>query len=90
MTKEEVKELLTEMGYEDSITFEDPSYHTAIIGVTESGQICYGYDKMIEFLVNEDKMTEEEAAEFIDYNTIRSLPYCIGTRPIILYKLDLS
>ena len=32
--------------------------------------------------MNEDSMTEEEAVEFIDYNTIRTLPY-IPNAPIV-------
>jgi len=36
--------------------------------------------------VDEDGMTEEEAMEFIDYNTIRALPY-YESAPIILYRL---
>ena len=35
-----------------------------------------------------DEMTEEDAIEFIDYNTIRALPYTssVGVRPIIVYN----
>ena len=89
MTQEELKELLTEMGYEDSILFENPSYCDAVIGITDNGQICYSYEKMIQHLVKVDGMTEEEAIEFIDYNTIRALPYCnpSSSRPIVIYDL---
>ena len=59
MTNEDLKELLNEMGYEDTIVFENPSYHTAVIGMSDTGQLCYDYDKMVQFLVEKDKMTEE-------------------------------
>lgn len=38
-----------------------------------------------------DGMDMEEASEFIDYNTVRALPYCTPSekRPIILYKYDI-
>ena len=44
--------------------------------------------KMIECLMEEDKMEQEEAMEFIDYNTIRALPYTssMGVRPIVVYN----
>lgn len=33
-------------------------------------------------------MEIEEAQEFIDYNTVRALPYMGDKRPIIVYGLD--
>lgn len=43
----------------------------------------YDYDLMIEHLVETDGMDNDEAIEFIDYNTIRSLPY-YENAPIIV------
>lgn len=43
---------------------------------------------MVEHLVETDGMTEEEAVEFIDYNTIRSLPYAGEGAPVIMYMLE--
>lgn len=34
-----------------------------------------------------DKMTEEEAMEWVGYNTIRSLPYMGEMKPIIMYDV---
>lgn len=42
---------------------------------------------MIEFLVKTDGMTYEDAIEFIDYNTIRAIPY-MPNGPIILMPLN--
>ena len=38
--------------------------------------------------MEEDKMSQEDATEFIDYNTIRALPYAssMGVRPIVVYN----
>lgn len=38
--------------------------------------------------MEEDKMEYEDAMEFVDYNTIRALPYASshGNRPIIVYN----
>lgn len=74
------------MGYEDSVIFENPDYDSAIIGISEDNRIIYDYDKMIDFLVTKDNMSIKEAADFISYNTIRSLPY-IENSPIIMYPL---
>lgn len=83
----ENRDLLNEMGYEDAVILENPDYDSAIIGVSESGKVIYDYDKMVEWLMETDGMTYEEAMEFIDYNTIRALPYFINS-PIIMYHLQ--
>ena len=87
MDKERLRRILTNDGHDDSIFFENPSYDTAIIGITDDGKVCYSYNKMVDYLVDTDGMTEEEAIEFIDYNTVRALPYfkSEGNVPIIVY-----
>lgn len=84
----ELKDLLNELGYEDTVVFENPSYLKAIIGISDDGALCYSYEKMVECLMEEDKMEQEDAMEFIDYNTIRALPYAssMGVRPIVVYN----
>ena len=84
MTK---RQLLCDMGYEDSIIFENPDYDSAIVGVSDNGEIIYDFDKMVRRLMEEEGMTAEEAADFISYNSIRSLPYVGEGAPIIMYAL---
>lgn len=81
------RELLNEMGYEDAIIFENPHYDSAIIGVTSNERVVYDYDKMVKFLMDEDGMTEEDAIDFIEYNTIRALPY-YPDGPIVIHPLE--
>ena len=84
----ELKDLLNDLGYEETVVFENPSYLKAIIGISDDGALCYSYNKMVQCLMEEDKMEQEEAMEFIDYNTIRALPYTssMGVRPIVVYN----
>jgi hypothetical protein len=84
--KRENRDLLNEMGYEDLVIFENPDYDAAIVGVSEGRRVIYDFDKMVECLVKEDGMSEEDAVEFIEYNTIRALPYFVNS-PIIMYPL---
>lgn len=84
MTK---RETLEEMGREDSVVFDNPEYDDAIIGVTEEGNVVYDYDKMIDILAERDEMSRLEAAEFIDFNTVRAIPYAPDPKPIIMYHL---
>lgn len=84
MTK---RQILLDMGYEDSIVFENPDYDSAIVGVSDNGEVIYDFDKMVRWLMEEDGITAEEAADFICYNSIRSLPYVGEGAPIIMYSL---
>lgn len=78
---------LGDMGYEDSVVFRDPDYDGAIIGVTSDGQVVYDYELMVAWLSEHDSVTAEEAADFIDYNTIRALSYIGEKAPIVMYRL---
>lgn len=46
-----VVDKILDMGYEDVIIFEDPSYDSAFIGVTNSNQAVYDYEKMVKYLI---------------------------------------
>lgn len=74
-------------GFEDVIIFENYSYDGAPIGVTEDGRAVYDYDKMVAWLVATEGFSEPEAIEWIDYNTIRALPYAGPEGPLVMYSL---
>lgn len=78
-----INELLEENG---SLLFENPSYKRALMGVTTDGRAVYDYALMIDELVEQDSMNYEEAVEFIDYNTIGSLPSEESKYPIIIQE----
>lgn len=46
--------------------------------------LCILYEKMVEFLMNSDGIAYEDAEEFIEYNTIRTIPYMGKNSPIIV------
>ena len=79
------EEKLLENGYEGVKYLTNFSYDDALIGVTEDDRAVYDYEKMIQWLVDTEEMTYEEAAEWIDYNTIRALPYMGEGAPVIMY-----
>ena len=72
MTK---REKLVEAGYEDSIVFDNP-------------RVVYDYIAMIYDLMVSDSMSYEDALDFIEYNTIRSLLYCGSDAPIVMHRLQ--
>ena len=83
-----VEEILLDNGYEGIMTFGGPDYEDALIGVSEDNRAFYDYDLMIGSLMDHDDMTYEEAIDWIDFNTIRSLPYAGSDAPIIMYRLE--
>lgn len=80
------EQLLLENGYDGVKYLTNYSYDTALIGVTHDNRAVYDYDRMIDWLVIEEKFSVEDAVEWIDYNTIRALGYMGENAPIILYK----
>ena len=78
------REKLLAEGYEDVLIFENFSYDTALIGITEDNRVVYDYDKMIEWLIEKEGFDVTEAAEWIDYNTIRALAYMGQHAPVIV------
>ena len=72
---------------EETVLFYNFAYDDAIIGISSDGKSVYDYEKMIEDLVVNEEFTYEEAAEWIDYNTIRYLPYIGEDAPIIMYPI---
>lgn len=87
-TVEELKEYLTNRGYEDTVVLESPDYVDAVVGVTIDGQVVYEWRKMVEHLVAKDGMSTEVAEEFAAYNTVRALPYMGEKRPIIMCSME--
>ena len=80
------RDILCDMGYEDAVVFENPDYDSAIIGISSDGRVVYDYDLMVECLMRRDGMTDMEAVEFIDYNTVRAAEY-YSDGPIVMYRL---
>lgn len=68
--------------------FDNPRYPNSIIGLAIDDRAIYDMEQMIVDLMKEDKMSYIDALEFIEYNTIRALPYMGEDAPIILYTKE--
>ena len=79
------RERIEYAGFEDVIIFDNPSYDDALIGVTSDNRAVYDYDKMIEWLIENEDMDYEESADFINWND--SFYYGEGY-PLIIFSLD--
>lgn len=68
----------------DIVLLENPKFENSIIGLSSDDRAIYDLELMIKDLMVENKISYEEALEFIEYNTIRALSY-FDNAPIILY-----
>lgn len=75
------RDKLLEAGYDVFLVM--PEFDAAIIGIDVNERVVYDFDKMVECLVDEN-CDEEMAIDWIEYNTIRSLPYKGDRAPIIM------
>ena len=74
MNLEQIKEYILEHGGEE--------------GTPVFTNYCSAFVKMVKELMDQDGMSEEDAVEWISYNTVRSLPYAGPLAPIILYPVE--
>lgn len=82
-----IEQLLLDNDLEGTSYFIDDDYETAILGYTADGNLVYSYEKMIEWLADNNNMDYLTAQEWIDYNVIRTVPYMGDKQPIIVYDL---
>ena len=73
---------------EGVLLFTDLSYDNSIIGVTEDGRAVYDMNKMMEEFAEDEGCDSMEAIEWIEYNTIRAIPYMGERCPIIITPVD--
>ena len=65
------------------LLLDDHAYDNSIVGITDDGRIIYDYDKMVEEFMNDEDCSEEDAIEWIEFNTVRALGYFGEHAPII-------
>lgn len=71
----------------NSIVLDNESYDNSIIGLTFDGCVIYSYERMVEEYMKDNECNEEEAMDWIDYNTIRAIPYFPKPKPIIVSEV---
>lgn len=92
MTNEDIVERLREHFGDDEeilnqiVMFENPSYADAIIGISDDNRLIYSYDKMIEHLMIAENMSDIDAVDFIEYNTMDSLS-SVSNPPIVMHSI---
>lgn len=82
------EEKLLDAGYEGIKYLTNYSYDDALIGVSNDGRAIYDYNIMIDWLMKKEGWSDNEAIEWIEFNTVRALPYMGEGAPIIMYGFE--
>lgn len=64
---------------------DNHAYDKSVVGITEDGRLIYSYEKMVEEFAEDEECSMEEAVEWVEYNTLRAIPYFGEGAPIIAY-----
>ncbi len=70
-----------------AVILDDSSYDNSIIGTTIDGGVIYSLERMVEEYMSDNDCTEEEALDWIDYNTVRAIPYLPDPKPMIVSEV---
>lgn len=64
---------------------EPRQYESAILGLTSDGNhVVYSWERLREAMMKENGWTDEEAEEWISFNTERACEYMGECKPILL------
>lgn len=69
---------------EEVLILDDHAYDKSVVGITEDGRLIYDFNKMVEEFMEDEQCDEIEAIEWLEYNTLRALPYMGERAPIII------
>lgn len=69
--------------------FVNPSYDSAIIGITQDDRVVYSYSGIVRYLIEIEGFTEDEAIDWIEFNVIPTIPYMGELKPVIVYDIEM-
>lgn len=72
------------------IILEGDEYADGAVGLSNDNHVIYDYNKLVESLMKHNNWSGTEAIEWLEYNTLRAIPYmkAEGKEPIILINFD--
>ena len=73
---------------EEAIIFDNAAYDNSIVGITINDEVVYDYNLMVQELMDDNGWTVDEAIDWLEYNTIRTLPYFKEGKPIIMCPIE--
>lgn len=87
LDNELLKSWLSDNDHDDAVVLEGDEFATAVVGVSNDGRVVYDYDQMMNCLVDTQHMSEDEALEWLENNTLRAIDYMGPKAPIVVHNL---
>lgn len=78
---------ILDAGFEDILILKNFSYDSALVGISDDGRAIYDFEKMVEWLMLSEGFKEDEAIDWVCYNTLRAIPYMGNKAPIVMHRL---
>lgn len=69
MTREKIEEIISSAVGDDNETLLADCLDDGFLGVTDDGVAVYSKEKCVRALMKQDGLTDEEAIEYLEYNT---------------------
>ena len=69
------------------VILEDHAFDNSIIGITFDDRLVYCYELMMQELMNDWGWDELDAMDWLDYNTLRAIPYMGDKAPIVISEI---
>lgn len=92
MDNNELKDMIADLVFDDEelnqiIVLEGDEFADGAVGLTDDNRLVYSYERLVESLAKVYG-SEEDAVDWLEYNTIRSLPYMssYGNIPLIIHE----
>ena len=73
---------------EETVILEPSYLDEAIVGINQDGKLIYDYDLLVKANIEHEGMTYEEAVEWVEFNTLRSVPFMGRLHPEVMYKVE--
>ena len=95
MTNDELKSIISDVVGDDEeilneiIVLEGDEFADGAVGLTQDYHVVYDYNRLVDSLMRHNSWTAEDAIEWIEYNTLRAIPYMSsqGNEPIVLISM---
>ena len=85
--RERIKRFFVEEVSPHAVLLDGPEFDDGIIG-HYNGRVVYSKRRIVNSLVHHNRWSEVDAVDWVEFNTIRSLPYMGEHAPIVVNDID--
>ena len=92
MTNSDIKKQISDLVGDDQdklnsiVILEGDEFANGFIGLSNDNRAVYSYTRLVDSLSRANHWSTDDAIEWLEYNTIRSLPYMGDKAPIIIHE----